>query len=54
MTLGSLGGILAVLLLVLLETSWTRAKPQQIKPGECSLLWTTFLASPVLQRISTR
>ncbi|XP_017762364.1 PREDICTED: LOW QUALITY PROTEIN: uncharacterized protein LOC108552369 [Eufriesea mexicana] len=33
MTLASLGGILAVLLLVLLETSWTRAKPQQIKPG---------------------
>ena len=32
---GSLGGILAVLLFVLVEISWTRAKPQQIKPGEC-------------------
>ncbi|XP_076756145.1 uncharacterized protein LOC143426511 [Xylocopa sonorina] len=33
MTLASLGGILAVLLLVLTEASWVRAKPQQIKPG---------------------
>ncbi|KAK9303617.1 hypothetical protein QLX08_004723 [Tetragonisca angustula] len=33
MSLGSLGGILAVLLLVMLDISWTGAKPQQIKPG---------------------
>ncbi|XP_053987607.1 uncharacterized protein LOC128880998 [Hylaeus volcanicus] len=33
MTLASLGRIIAVLALLLLETSWTRGKPQQIKPA---------------------
>ncbi|XP_026670584.1 uncharacterized protein LOC108626321 [Ceratina calcarata] len=33
MTLTSLGGVLAILILLTIETSWTRAKPQQIKPG---------------------